>query len=51
MFSTNFDNETKLWSGHDIPSLYNPKISLAQVLFNAMTKYGTKIAQVNSKNL
>lgn len=46
MFSTTFKQEN-LWFGRDIPPLYNPKISLAQVLFNAMAKYGTKIAQVN----
>lgn len=46
MFSTTFKQE-KLWCGLDIPPLYNPNISLAQVLFNAMAKYGTKIAQVN----
>lgn len=49
MFSTTFNNQEKLWCGRDIPPLYNPNISLAQVLFNAMAKYGTKTAQVNSK--
>lgn len=50
MFSTTFKQE-KLWCGRDIPPLYNPKISVAQVLFNAMAKYGPKIAQVKSKKL
>lgn len=50
MFSTTFKEE-KLWCGRDIPPLYNPNISLAQVLFNAMEKYGRKTAQVNSKRL
>lgn len=51
MFSTTFNQTTKLWTGHDIQPLYNPKISLAQVLFNAMSKFGPKTAQVSSKNL
>ena len=46
MFSTQYDKDLKLWSGHDIPPFFNPKISLAQVLLDSMTKFGSKIAQV-----
>lgn len=47
MFGTTFDKKTKLWRGPDILPLYNPKVSIAQVLLNAMTTYGPKIAQVS----
>lgn len=46
MFTTNYDETNKLWSGLDIPPMYNPKISLAQVMLNALKTYGSKIAQV-----
>lgn len=51
MFSTTFNDEAKLWSGRNIPPLYNERISVADVLFNAMTKYGSKIAQVIIKKI
>lgn len=47
MYKTVFDKENKLWKGYDVPPLYNPEISIAQVLLKAMTTNGTKIAQVN----
>lgn len=46
MFCTQYDKEAKLWSGLDIPSLYNPKVSLAQALLKACEVHGSKIAQV-----
>lgn len=48
MFCTNFDAETKLWSGISGPPLYNPKISVGHVLLHAMKSNPIKIAQVNS---
>ncbi|XP_031621711.1 4-coumarate--CoA ligase-like 7 [Contarinia nasturtii] len=47
MFRTQFDKETKLWKGRDSPSLYNPKISLAQVFFRTCLNFGPKIAQIS----
>lgn len=46
MYKTIFDKNNKLWKGHDVPPLYNPEISIAQVLLKAMKINGTKIAQV-----
>lgn len=46
MFSTTYNEKEKLWCGRDIPSLYNPLISLAQPLLNSMNIFGSKIAQV-----
>ncbi len=46
MYKTIFDKNNKLWKGHDVPPLYNPEISIAQVLLKAMKINGTEIAQV-----
>lgn len=46
MFKTSYDEENKLWSGRGDLPLYNPEISLAQVLFSAMEQNAPKIAQV-----
>lgn len=46
MFKTSYDEENKLWSGRGDLPLYNPEISLAQVLFSAMELNAPKIAQV-----
>lgn len=46
LFGTTFDNEAKLWSGPDILPLYNPKISIGQVVLNAMATFGSRVAQV-----
>lgn len=46
MFSTTYNKEGKLWYGNDIPPLYNPNVSVAQVLLDSMTTFGPKIAQV-----
>lgn len=50
MFKTTYDEEAKLWSGHDVLPLYNPKISVAQAVLGALSTYGPKIAQVTSIN-
>lgn len=47
MYKTIYDEENKLWKGVDVPDLYNPKISLAQVILRDCKHHGTKIAQVN----
>lgn len=46
MFKTQFDEVTKLWSGRPIPSLYNSKISITQVVLKSCLRNGPKIAQV-----
>lgn len=47
MFKTTYDKNSKVWSGRDILPLYNPKISVAQVLLSALSTYGSRIAQVH----
>lgn len=46
MFQTKYDKEAKLWRGRDCVPLFNPKISIAQVVLKACVNYGPKIAQV-----
>lgn len=46
MYRTKYNEKLKVWSGRDLPPLYNPKVSLAQVVLDALTAYGSKIAQV-----
>lgn len=48
MFSTQYNKDTKLWTGLDVPSVFNPKISLAQVVLKACEVYGSEIAQVSN---
>lgn len=43
---TKFDAEAKIWSGRDVLPLYNPKVSLAQVILGTLKVFGPKIAQV-----
>ncbi|XP_037037635.1 4-coumarate--CoA ligase-like 7 [Bradysia coprophila] len=47
MFRTEYDEKEKLWSGLNIPPLYNPKISIAQVLLRALAKNGPKLSQIS----
>lgn len=46
MFATKFDEDTKEWSGRNVLPIYNPKISLAQVILTTLNTHGPKIAQV-----
>lgn len=46
MFSTQYDKIAKLWSGRKIIPLYNPKISVTQVVLKVCQSNGSKIAQV-----
>ncbi|XP_055325885.1 uncharacterized protein LOC129579744 [Sitodiplosis mosellana] len=50
MYITKYDEENKLWSGRGDKPLYNPEISLAQVLFSAMELHAPKIAQISDNN-
>lgn len=49
MFSTKFDENSKLWCGGAIPAEHEPKISLGQALLNSMRIFGSKVAQVKKK--
>lgn len=49
MYSTKYDAENRLWSGYDLPPLFNPNISLGQVLQKFMKAHGSKLAQVHRK--
>lgn len=46
MFRTFYDEQQKLWSGADLPPLYNPEASIGQVILHALCVHGRKIAQV-----
>ena len=47
MYRTYFDEKAKLWSGCNIPPLYNPKISIGQLVLKSMRSYSSKVAQVS----
>lgn len=47
MFSTKFDEATKLWSGVTVPPINNPNINCAHVLLSSMKVHGSKVAQVS----
>lgn len=44
---TKYDPDAKLWEGPKIKQLYNPKLSIGQVILNMQTLHGPKIAQVS----
>lgn len=46
MFSTRYNEAEKLWYGSDLPPLYNPSVSIAQVVLNSLSVFGSKVAQV-----
>ncbi|XP_055325950.1 uncharacterized protein LOC129579797 isoform X2 [Sitodiplosis mosellana] len=48
MFSTKFDEATKLWSGVTVPPIYNPNVNCAHVLLSSMKVHGSKFAQINA---
>lgn len=50
MTSTRYNEEAKEWHGCPIPPLFNPEISVAQVLMESMTNFGPKIAQISDDN-
>lgn len=49
MFLTKFDEATKLWSGADVPPIYNPNINCAHAILNAMKLNGSKVAEVSEE--
>lgn len=50
MFHTEFDEKKKIWSGLEVPCLYDSKVSVGQVILNAMFVNSSKIAQVSSSD-
>lgn len=46
---TKFNAEQKLWEGPQIKSLFNPKVSIGQVIVKMLFMHGTKIAQASTK--
>lgn len=48
---TKYDAEAKLWEGPKIKQLYNPKLSIGQVILNMLTLHGPKIAQVSHQKV
>lgn len=47
MLRTRYDEENKLWSGIDLPSVFNEKVSLGYVILWSLEKNPAKIGQVN----
>lgn len=48
---TKYDPDLKLWEGPKIKHLYNPKVSIGQVILNMLSLHGPKIAEVSLINL
>lgn len=51
MLKVKYDDKRQIWRSYDDPIVYNPNISLANVLLRSMDLYGSKIAQVNRKTI
>lgn len=46
MFRVKYDEIKKNWSSDDAPSVFNPNVSLGQVLLRSMDLCGPKMSQV-----
>lgn len=46
MYRAKFDDQNKLWSSCDAPSVFNPNISISYILLRSLKLNGSKIAQV-----
>lgn len=46
MFHVKFDEKNQTWDGCDIPSVFNPNVSLGNILLKSLALHGSKIAQV-----
>lgn len=44
---TKFNATEKIWMGPEIKPLFNPKVSIGQVIIRMLSMHGPKIAQVN----
>lgn len=51
MFRSTFNEETKLWNGANIPSVFDTNISIANILLKSMRTFGSKTAQVSVKSV
>ncbi|XP_037033669.1 4-coumarate--CoA ligase 1-like [Bradysia coprophila] len=49
MFRTRYDEEEKLWSGIDMPSVFNERVSLGHAILWTLQKNPAKIGQINSE--
>lgn len=47
MYRVEFDEANKLWKSHGPPQVYDPSVSLGNVLLRSMELQGSKIAQVS----
>lgn len=47
---TKYDSKLNLWDGPKIKHLYNPKISIGQVILNMLSLHGPKVAEVSHTN-
>lgn len=48
MFTSNFNSETKTWSGLDLPLLYHRNVSVGRVVLNALQRNCNKVIQINN---
>lgn len=46
MLRTTYDENLKLWFGANLTPLYNPKISIGEILLRSLMSNGCNIAQV-----
>ena len=44
---TQFDSKTKIWSGRKVKSIYNPDISLGQILYRTLQLNPSNVIQIN----
>lgn len=49
MFRVEFDRMNKVWKSYGPPQIYDPSISLGEILLRSMELHGSKIAQVSIK--
>lgn len=48
MFRAKFDEKTKEWSSLNVAPVFDPRISVANILLRSMCVNGSKVAQVSS---
>lgn len=47
MFHGKFDKKNQIWDGRDIPPVFNPHISLGNILLKSLALNRSRVAQVN----
>lgn len=45
-FDTNYDEEENIWKGKEIPPIFNPNISLGQIILWKLERNRYKVGQV-----